>query len=195
MTFWLLGSLAATTVADGDPSEPDVRVLSAPGLDELVERRLGDGVRRESRPWWGERRAHRRQVQGPAVRLGEVGDGGGGDDRRASDVDVEDPPPGVDVGVDETGQRPDRRRVHKGVDAPEVGRRLPDGGRDRRRLGDVALDGQRARPRLSCGSVEPLAPASEEGDLCTPLREPDTDAAAEPTRRPDDHSSHAHVPL
>ena len=35
--------------------------------------------------------------------------------------------PHVGIGVDETSQRTDRRRVHEGVDATELGRRLGDG--------------------------------------------------------------------
>src|SRR5215831_17565472 len=66
----------AAAVAHDQAREPDVRVLGAPRLDQLVERRLAHDVRAEPGPRRRERSAHRGEIQGAAGGGGEMRDCG-----------------------------------------------------------------------------------------------------------------------
>ncbi len=136
-------ALAAAAVADDDAGEADVRILGAPGLDQLVERGLAHRVRAQARPGRCERRTDRRQVRGRASRLRELADRGARDERGAGDVRVEGAPPRGRVGFGEPRDLPDPGRVHEGVDPAEAGRSLRDRGPDRILVGHVALECER----------------------------------------------------
>jgi hypothetical protein len=137
-------ALAAGRVADGDPGEAERRVLDPVGLAQLVERGLAHRVGAERRPRLGERAGDRRQVGGDAARLGEIGDGRRGDQRRADDVGLEDGTPGARVEVDEAAQHADPGGVDERVDPAELRRGLVDGSPDGGLIGDVAGDGDGA---------------------------------------------------
>ena len=167
--------LAAGAVADGDPGEPDLGVLGLPRLDQLVQRRLAHGVGAQSRPRWCVRRADRRQVGGGALRLGQVGEGRRGDQRGSDHVGVEDPPPGLGVGVGEPHQGPDAGGVDQRVDAAELAGGFLDRRSARRLVGHVAGDGHRVRAGL--GRRHPPA-----GPCVAPSAPPAPRAAPGPPR-------------
>ena len=96
----------------------------------------------------------------------------------------------VGVGVHEADERADPRRVDEAVDAAEPGGGLLDGGAARRLVGDVALDGERARSGVLGGVGEPLLAAGQERDLRPALGQPDPDAPTEPARGPYDDDAH-----
>jgi hypothetical protein len=107
--------------------------------------------------------------------------------RRPDHIGIEDPPPGVRIGVDHPDEWPDCRRVDQVVDTAERIGGFVDGRSTRSLIGDVAFDGDRARTRLRRSRLDTPLTTREQRDLSATLRETDTNAAPKPTRGADHH--------
>ena len=188
-------TLAARAVADDQPGETDARMLGSKRLDQLVQCRLAHRVGAQAGPGRGERRAHRREVDGDALALGSgAGSLPSSPGRHRSHwcrtrVARCRRPMSVSA-----GQGSDGRRVDEGVDASQMPGRLGEGRLARFGIGHVAGQGDRPWSRFFGRGLEALDPPGEQGRLCTPFGQADADAASQSTRSAYDDGAHCLVP-